>query len=633
MKRILVTIFLVFSFTFCQSQNLLLNYTSASIADSLKKDANSVLRLDEGMLEVLSPSKYIMKVHQIVTILNAEGAYHLRHSLRFDKFYSVGDIAITVYNDLGLPVKKYSKKDFEVEAAYDGISLVTDDKVMRLTTPAPGYPCTIETQYEIKAGSYIELPDWYISTGNASTEIFRYNVTVPSNLDIRYHSVNFDLSPSVQSINNKKVYSWEAKNIRAKKLQQGGFQSTSYAPRIEIAPTVFEYDGYTGQFSSWQDFGKWNFALYQEMNPFPEARRNEIKSLVAGYTDVKTKIDVLYEYLKKNMRYVSIQFGIGGFKPFSVKYVDEKKYGDCKALTNYMRYLLDVVGIKSYPALINAGNESPPVDPLFPSSTFNHVILCIPDKPDSIWLECTSNNLETGFLGTFTENKNALLLTENGGILTKTPSSKAENNLMLSSTEIIVDEEGGGKAHSSFFGTGDIAQEFREIRKMQPDDQKEVFVNYFHYRPAENFEISSHKDSAHGHSFQLNFEFEKLYAFKAGNKFFLPQKLNGIFYENLKDEKRNIDFLFDYPYHKADTTIFVLPMDFVAEELPAEKEIKNEFASYKKEVVSDSPRKIKIITSLSLKKHVVPADQYKKIQSFFAVVRESEDQNIVVKKL
>jgi hypothetical protein len=630
-RTILAAVFLL-CFFIGKSQTNILLYGSTSITDSLKENANAVVRLDEGKLEVISRSRYILRVHEVTTVLNSEGAAHLHHSLGFDRLYTVGDVAITMYNSLGLPVRRYSRKDFEVGTAYDGFSLATDDKVMRLTTPAPSYPCTVDVQYEIKANSYIELPDWTLGTTNTSTEIFRYSVTVPTALDIRYRSFNFDLEPSVQTQDNKKVYTWETKNVKAEKSLQGGFKAGSYSKRIEVAPNVFEYDGYAGSFQSWNDFGKWGFALYQEKNPFKEDRRREINDMILKCSNTREKVTTLYDYLKSNMRYVSIQFGIGGYKPFPVKFVDEKKYGDCKALTNYMRYLLDVAGIKSYPALVNAGNESPPADPRFPSSPFNHVILCVPNNSDTIWLECTSNSVPAGFLGTFTENKNALLLTENGGVLTRTPASKAENNLLCSYNEIHIDDVGGATASSRSFSTGDIAQEFTELRKMDANDQKEIFVNHLNYKPGDEFQVAAHSDSANGHIVQLRFLFERWYAFKAGNKYFFPQELNKIFYEDLKDEKRNIDFLFEYPYQKMDTTVIYLPKGFTIEELPGPAEMKSVFAYYKKEAVAGAEGKITIVTTLYLNKHIIPPGQYQKVQSFFSKVKEYEEENIVLKK-
>ena len=62
-------------------------------------------------------------------------------------------------------------------------------------------------------------------------------------------------------------------------------------------------------------------------------------------------------------------------RPFSANFTDQKKYGDCKGLSNYMKAALNAVGIKSNIAMINAGYNSLPVDPMFPADEFDHVIL------------------------------------------------------------------------------------------------------------------------------------------------------------------------------------------------------------------------------------------------------------------
>jgi len=52
-----VVFFLLFIGNINSQQKDLVTYTAFTIADSLKKDANAIVRLDEGILDVVSNSK------------------------------------------------------------------------------------------------------------------------------------------------------------------------------------------------------------------------------------------------------------------------------------------------------------------------------------------------------------------------------------------------------------------------------------------------------------------------------------------------------------------------------------------------------------------------------------------------
>mgnify|MGYP001126063175 FL=1 len=98
------------------------------------------------------------------------------------------------------------------------------------------------------------------------------------------------------------------------------------------------------------------------------------------------------------MRYISVQIGIGGWKPISAEEVDENKYGDCKGLTNYTKALLRTVGIESNYCVVSAGSEIKDISEDFPSMQGNHVILNIPQEGKSdLWLECTSQDTPFNF--------------------------------------------------------------------------------------------------------------------------------------------------------------------------------------------------------------------------------------------
>ena len=72
-------------------------------------------------------------------------------------------------------------------------------------------------------------------------------------------------------------------------------------------------------------------------------------------TDPQTKVAVLYNYLQQNTHYVGIQLGIGGWQTYDAAYVATKKYGDCKALSNFMISLLKEAGIKGHAVVIKGG--------------------------------------------------------------------------------------------------------------------------------------------------------------------------------------------------------------------------------------------------------------------------------------
>jgi hypothetical protein len=615
-------------FLSAKSQELVIDKTAAGIPASLKENAAAVYRLDKASLDINSASEYALNVHQVVTIMNEQGTHYLRHRLGFDKFYKVEDVAITMFDAQGVVKKRYTKKDFEVEAAYDGISLVTDDKVMSLYTPAGGYPCTMEVQYKIKASGYLELPDWTISTHDASTERFVYEVSVPEEIDIRHRTLNLSVTPVIEKVEKKKKYVWEVKNVAVKKLESEGYEVAKYLLRVEVAPNVFSYDGYFGSFKTWKDFGAWNYKLYEEKSPFSAVRIANIKTLLTNARDREEIIRLLYGYLQRNMRYVSIQLGIGGFKPFAVSFVDEKRYGDCKALTNYMRHLLMIAGIKSYPALINAGYNKLPADPSFPSDPFNHVILCIPAEKDTTWLECTSNTNKAGELGSFTENKKALLLTEDGGVLVSTPKSSHRNNQIVLQSLVSITAVGGAEVVSKIQSTGEAASLFQYIAQLNEDEQKEMLVKQLRFKQPEAFKLSAEKENKP--ALTVTTSFEKLYEFHSGNKFFFPLCVNKLG-QDLKVAIRETDYLFHYPYEKSDTTVFQLPHNFTLETVPANKEIQTDYTSFKRSFAYDqTANKLVAISAITLKGNVIPAASYLKVAQFFKEVGELEEESFIL---
>lgn len=615
------------------AQNIL-TYSSLTVPDSLKKDADAVYHSEEMYVDIQSPSKMTIRSHNIVSVLTRTGMRN--HSLiriGVNKFYKLDEVNVRVFNELGLEVARYKKKDFKLEGAFDGVTLASDDKLYELDFPVPGIPSTIETDYTLEVSSFIDLPSWTFGSSKESFLSSRYEIR--SAIPINYKMYNTTAKPVITKDDNYTYYKWEMKNCPVPKTEPGSYGAKVFMPRVDVSPAQFSYDGYPGSLANWTEFGKWSFPFYEEYSPFPEERVNSFKALIEKAKTEQEKIAILYKYLQRETRYVSIQFGIGGFKPFPVSFAEKKKYGDCKGLTHYMKNILGAVGIKSYAALINAGDNEYPVDPAFASSEFNHVILCVPLEKDTVWLECTGKQTQPGILGSFTENRNALLVTEKGGVLVKTPASRSINNQWLAKTKVKIFEDGGALVHSRIFVSGEFwSYIYGYTEAKSKDDIKNALVNAFGYKTPDDLELKILQDSADGHVIEINLAYGQFYDFKAGAKHFFPLRQYKLNDETIKTaETRKYEYLFDFPYIKSDSTVYSLPANFKKESLPPVKELRNQHVQYKNEVeLNEATLELKVITQLTLNNHIVQPKLYNEVAGLFENIKKDEGQKIVLKK-
>ncbi len=614
------------------SQNEL--YDIKSIPEALKKDAHVIKRFEKIEFEIKSISKAAYKVQQVITIMDPSAKDELVFYQFTDKFHSLEDVEIKVYDDFGKVINKYKKKDLSVQSS--GSGLVPDGKVNYYQVAETKYPITIGFEYTIVHHGMFSYPGYYIQETDEAVEKSTFIVKVPKHIDIRFKPMNTAFTPVVdESDKENKSYSWNINLLPAKKYEDGSGDVKNGYPWILIAPNKFELDGYPGEMNSWKNMGIWYNTLVKADNTLDANYAAEIKNITAAATSDLEKLKIIYTYLQNNFRYVSIQLGIGGLKPFSANFVHKNKYGDCKALSNYMQACLNAVNIKSYSAWIKGDAYPNTVDASFPFDPFNHQILCAPLASDTVWLECTSNTAEFGVLGSFTENRPALLLTENGGVLINTPRSKAENNFFSSKVMVDLSADGSGNATAALYTSGEYKDDIKHyFFDQKKDDQKKFLINNYGFLQPDDLEINYDKTSKH-EPVKLRMAFEKIPEFTAGNKQFLNPRIYKIWsYAMPKAENRTQDFYFSHPFIKTDTTIYKLPEGFSVETLPKTKEIKFEYGSFKSTYVFDETKKTITSTArLELTEFKIPVAKFVAAKRFFNDVLGEYTEKIVIKKL
>lgn len=603
------------------------SYDLSSIPDSVKKDASVVTQYDLQRVIVEEQEKATYTRKRIFSVLSEQGKEALMVYVYSTKYVNLDDLELKVYDKTGKQISKYKKKDLMMEATGEG--LVEDGAYYYVSVPAPSYPVTLELDYVIKFKGTLNLPSFQILRPGESIVSSLFEAIIPMELGLRYRPKNISIQPTIRDLGKSKSFSWVVKNLPPFEYEEGAVIYGDRYPSVDIALNKFSQYGYQGDLSSWNQFGQWIGGLYKGLDALPEERVQFFRDLVKNAGSDREKASILYKYMQENFRYVSIQLGIGGLKPFSATFTDEKKYGDCKGLSNYMKAALASVGIRSHVAIINAEYNALPVEPSFPANDFNHVILCIPQSKDSIWLECTSSTAAFGELGTFTENRNALLVTENGGVLVPTPKSKAEANSFLIHNTIDLSADASGMIESNFHSTGAFKEMIDYILKEKKDDQKESIVFTLGFKQPDDFLMAKEKEKVN-----LKLQFEKIPEFTAGNKIFLATHPYKLWTRVMpKNDNRKLDYYFQNPFIHRDTTQIKLPDGFLVDALPKPREFNNAYAAYRSNYWFDEASKtIHSVVELKLLQHRIPASDFKLVKQFFEEVLKEEKQRIVVKK-
>jgi len=609
-------------------------YVASTIPDSLKENANSVVRYFATEVAIKGPGKETIKVHKIVTVLNEKGDHEAIFVLGYNKKYdNYSAIEMRVYDVSGSVIKKYHKSDMYDGAATDGVSIVTDDRFLGVKHTVASYPQTIETEYEEDNTSSINVDTWRIQHDQQSIQSCSYKVTVDSSAGFRYNNKNIAVKPFKTTDRGSWIYTWVINNLKAIKLEENA-EAWRVLPSIDFNVKDFQFYGVAGDFGSWKGFGKWVWGLNSQVNSLTPERTSEIRKMTDTIKTDKAKARFLYNYLQQSMRYVSVQLGIGGYQPFPAMFVDQKKYGDCKALANYMCALLRAVNIPSYCAIINAEANKEPADPSFPFNGFNHEILCIPFKGDTTWLECTSNTQPFGKLGTFTENRRALLITEDGGKLVNTPVSKLEDNLFNSEVHLKLDEDGGAKATVKILATGGYRDEYIGISTMKTDEQKEAYMRILNIKQPITFEISTPTDNDGTKELDMNLEYDNFCDIKAGDKqFYRPHVFDMVAFTLPVEEHRKSDYYFEHPLQKTCVTTIDLPAGFTVETLPINQSLKFSYGNYDVKYVYDAAKNQVVSTAkFTLTNHVIPAAKYTEMQQYVDAVAKAQNKKLVIRR-
>lgn len=632
MKKYLAVILILFCGLELRSQS----FAASAIPDSLKINASVVVRLEEMTVEIKSPGHAVCHEHHVYSILNESADYYSTYRSFYDKFTAINYVNATLYDADGKELKHFKKKDMQDVAAQSGETLTSDERYKTGSFYCHQYPYTVDFEEEDEIEGILRLSGWYLPTSEkCALECSRYSIVAPKEYKVRYKLVNASFQPTVSEKNGKVSYRWEIRNRRAIPDEPFAVSEATYEPFMLVGPSAFEAEGYKGDMSTWKDYGRFYHDLLKGRDVLPEDVKQKVHALVDTIRDLQKKVACLYDYMQKNTHYVGIQLGIGGFQPFDASYVARNKYGDCKALSNFMVALLKEAGIKGHSVIIRSGKDNTEFVPDFACHQFDHVICCVPMQKDSIWLECTDQYLPAGYLSSFTADRFGLLIDEDGGTLVHTPAYLLKDNIQIRKIQAVLDAEGNLQVQCNANYQAecqDITERF--IHHYSKDEQLRVLkgkfdlpsydVNSFDYQCDYGKRLPVIRESLH--LTVAN------YSQVSGKRIFInPDILTRSSVKLMEDKNRQLDIGFKDEFSHLDSVQIAIPAGYETESLPEDLLLKSKFGNYTTHTLV-LPDKIVYYRRFDQYSGRFSAKEYGELVKFYNQIYASDHSRIVLVK-
>jgi hypothetical protein len=620
---------LIFSASFCAGQ---MNYNAELIPMALKSRANATIRDQEVTVDMQSPNEVNYTVKKAITILNKNGDEHADLALFYNKSMVVKSIKGEVYDEFGKLSSKFSQSDFKDESAVQGFSLFEDSRVKYFMPSKNTYPYTIVYQYEIRFKQNLAIPDWSPKPANdVSVAQSSYTFICKPADQFRINVKNYP-EKAVENITDKqKTLVWKVSNLAGIKPEPYSPNKESYLPTVKIAPQQFNFFNYKGNYANWQELGKWIYeSLLKGRGTLPPSTVMAIKELIKDEPTDKGKAKLIYQYMQNRTRYISVQIGIGGFQPVLASDVDRLGYGDCKGLVNYMQSLLSVAGIESYYCIVEAGSEKISLDPDYASmSQGNHIILCLPLKNDTTWLECTAQQIPFGYLGDFTDDRLVLACTPSGGKLMHTPKLAAQKNLQIRNADLTVTKDGNvnGKLITVYSGSQYSNNEY--IVGKSVTEQQKLLKDIYDIDNIDFDEIkySMKKDENPAITENLSINIRNYGSLNSGRMFLLVNAFNQK--RNIQEVKnRTMPVYINRGYTDFDTIVYQLPENATLLTEISDKHISNEFGEYDAKAKIEG-NKLIYTRKLMINDGTFPAESYTKFSNFISQVNTADHLKLV----
>ncbi len=563
-------------------------------------ETNAVMLLDEQITTVRDDGEIRYTCRRAWKILRPDG-----RELGFVHVGYDSETRLTYLKAWAITAKgvefEVKERDF-FESNYGGGDFYNDIRTKGTKIDGADVGSIVGYEYEQRQRPFVFQDKWTFQQP-VPVRKARFVVQLPAGWEYRATWMNYDDQKLQAGVPNG--FAWELENVAAIEPEPmmppwksvAGWLAITYIPRDQALRAKSH--------ASWSDIGSWYSQLTAGRRESSLEIKQKVAALTASSSSALDKIRALAAFVQRDVRYVAIEIGIGGFQPHPARDIFVNRFGDCKDKATILSTMLKEIGVESNYVAINTTRGV--TAPSFPSMlNFNHVILAIrlpkdvptttlyatrphPDLGTLLLFDPTDSSTPLGYLPTSLQKNYGLLVTDSGGELLELPLLMPQTNRLTRVGKITLSSTGTISASVKEIRWGDSATSRRsQLLAAEGAERQKImesflaqFLGGFRLRKAYAENLDKYDESL-----ILNYEFDsENYAKTAGNLLLLRLRVLGSKGGDIMERKaRKLPVEFDTTALQTDEYEFVLPAGFKADELPPPVEMNAGFAEYRSNV-------------------------------------------------
>ena len=610
---------------------------------------DAVLLYSETDVTVLSADRIKTQVREAYKILRPNGRYHGTLEVGFNPQRKIKTLHGWCIPAQGKDYEVKDKDGVERSSSADGGELISDVKYKVLHIPAPDPGNIVGYEYEIEEQPLFLQEMWRFQDLDPVRET-HYSLQLPAGWEYKASWLNHEEVAPVQPGGN--VSQWALHDVK------GIRREPEMPPRDGVAGSMIVSffapgSGVLNGFANWADMGKWYTNLIGGRVEASAEIKQQVGTLTASKISTLQKMQALATFVQRDIRYVAIELGIGGWQPHPAPDVYAHRYGDCKDKANLLRSMLREIGIDTYHVAIYT--ERGAITLQTPAHHgFNHAILAIklpegltdpslvatidhPKLGRILFFDPTNDLIPFGQLPGYLQANYGLLVTPEGGELVALPQQPSTMNSISRTAHLTLDLKGTLKGDVQERRLGERASSERwRLRTISKDTDRIKPIEELLAGSLGSFQITKAtllNAQQTDQPFGFNYSFESPnYAKNAGNLILVRPRVIGQkalgFLET--KEARKVPIEFEEPTRDTDSFEITIPPGYVVDDIPPTVDADYGFASYhSKTVVTGNV--VDYTRTFEVKELSVPVSRADDLKKFYRIIASDERNTVVLK--